>query len=101
MTAFALGVHNKLVQSGVDTQTDDYYKSLNRRIREKFPEAFAEPTTTAKSPASSVVAPVTRSSSPKKIVLTSTQVSIAKRLGIPLETYAREVAQLKEQERNA
>lgn len=99
MTAFALGVHNKLVQSGVDTRSDDYYKSLNKRIREKFPEAFQDTTMPEKLPPPTVVAPVSRSSSPKKIVLTKSQVSVAKRLGVPLEMYARQLALLKEQDR--
>lgn len=101
MTAFALGVHNKLVQTGVDTRTDAYYNALNKRIREKFPEAFQDSTTPEKSnPPPTVVAPVSRSSSPNKIVLTKTQVQLAKRLGVPLEQYARQVAVLKEREQN-
>lgn len=100
MTAFALGVHNKLVQNGVDTQSDDYYKLLNKRIRDKFPEAFQDTTAPEKSPPPTVVASASRSSSPKKIVLTKSQVSIANRLGVPLEMYARQLAKQQEQERN-
>lgn len=97
MTSFALGLHNKLVKSGVDPQSDEYYKRLNARIREVFPDAFesGEPTDAPPPPPkkSNVVAPVTRSTAPKKIVLTKSQVSIAKRLGVPLEAYARQVAE--------
>lgn len=101
MTAFALGVHNKLVQARVDTRSDAYYNALNKRIREKFPEAFQDTTAPEKSsPPPTVVAPVSRSSSPAKIVLTKTQVQIAKRLGVPLDQYARQVAVLKEREQN-
>ena len=98
MTAFALGVHNKLVQSGVNPQGDEYYAALNKRMRQVFPEAFKDTTTPSKPAPSTVVAPVTRSSAPKKVVLTKSQVAVANRLGVPLEMYARQVAALKEQE---
>lgn len=99
MTAFALGLHNKLVREGIDTQSDKYYARINARMREVFPAAFAEARSSEKpaEPAprakpSAVVAPATRSTAPKKIVLTQTQVQIAKRLGVPLEAYAKQVA---------
>jgi hypothetical protein len=98
MTAFALGVHNRLVQSGVNPASEEYYSALNKRIREVFPSAFKDTTTPSKPAPSTVVAPVTRSSAPKKIVLTKSQVAVANRLGVPLEMYARQVAALKEQE---
>lgn len=94
MTAFALGLHNKLVREGVDPKSDSYYARINARMREVFPTAFAEkpaePAPRAKP--SAVVAPATRSTAPKKIVLTQSQVAIAKRLGVPLEAYAKQVA---------
>jgi hypothetical protein len=99
MTSFALGLHNKLVKNGVDPTSDDYYEKVNSRMRQVFPDAFesGEPAETtekvAKRTKSSVVAPATRSSAPKKVVLTQTQVNIAKRLGVPLELYARKVAE--------
>jgi hypothetical protein len=97
MTSFALGLHTKLVKSGVDPQSDEYYRRLNARIREVFPDAFesGEPTDAASPPTrkSNVVAPVTRSTAPKKIVLTKSQVNIAKRLGVPLELYAKQVVE--------
>ena len=88
MTAVALTVHKKLVESGVDTNSDEYYEAINSRIRNRYPEAF--PSEKRKS---SVVAPATRSTAPRKIVLTQSQVNIAKRLGVPLEAYARQVAE--------
>jgi len=90
MTAVALTVHKKLVDSGVDTNSDEYYEKINSRVRQIFPDAFH-----SEKPAkrSSVVAPATRSTAPKKIVLTQSQVSIAKRLGVPLELYAKQVAE--------
>jgi hypothetical protein len=99
MTSFALGLHNKLVKNGVDPGSDDYYEKIDSRMRQVFPDAFdseesaEEPEKVEKRTKSNVVAPATRSSSPKKVVLTQTQVNIAKRLGVPLELYARKVAE--------
>jgi hypothetical protein len=90
MTAVALTVHKKLVESGVDTASDEYYEKINSRVRQIFPDAFSSGKTAKKS---SVVAPATRSTAPRKIVLTQSQVNIAKRLGVPLEAYARQVAE--------
>jgi hypothetical protein len=89
MTAVALTVHRKLVASGVDPTSDDYYRSINKRMREVFPSAFPS----EKRKSSPVVASATRSTAPRKIVLTQSQVNIAKRLGVPLEAYARQVAE--------
>lgn len=90
MTAVALTVHKKLVESGVNTNSDEYYERINSRVRQLFPDAFPSEKPVKKS---SVVAPATRSTAPKKIVLTQSQVNIAKRLGVPLEVYARQVAE--------
>jgi hypothetical protein len=88
MTATALAIHQDLVENGVDPASDEYYESINARVRKRFPEAFP-----SARKANNVVAPATRSTAPKKIVLTQSQVSIAKRLGVPLEVYARSVAE--------
>jgi hypothetical protein len=96
MTSFALGLHTKLINSGINPKSDEYYERLNSRIRQVFPESFeSEKTVDAPTPrpAKSNVAPATRSTAPKKIVLTQTQVNLAKRLGVPLELYARKVAE--------
>jgi hypothetical protein len=95
LTSFALGLHTKLVKSGVDPQSNDYYEKLNSRIRQVFPEQFESerPVDAPPPPKKSNVAPATRSTAPKKIVLTQTQVNIAKRLGVPLDLYARKVAE--------
>ena len=89
MTAVALTVHKKLVEGGVNTTSDEYYEKINSRVRQLFPDAFPS----EKPKKSSVVAPATRSTAPKKIVLTQSQVSIAKRLGLTNEQYARAVAE--------
>lgn len=96
MTSFALGLHQKLVKQGVNPKSDEYYEKINSRMRQVFPESFeSEDEAESEKPRrkSNIVAPATRSTAPKKIVLTATQVSIAKRLGVPLELYARQVAE--------
>jgi len=104
MTSLALGLHNKLVkQKGAAyAQTEEYYETIDARMRELFPESFegdlikVEESKEADKPAkpeSNVVAPATRSTAPKKVTLTQTQVNIAKRLGVPLELYAKKVAE--------
>lgn len=90
MTALALTVHRKLVESGVSPTSDEYYERINTRMRQVFPDAFISEKTVKKS---SVVAPATRSTAPRKIVLTKSQVNIAKRLGLTNEQYARAVAE--------
>ncbi|MFZ9096273.1 MAG: hypothetical protein ACO22O_16145 [bacterium] len=98
MTSFALGLHTKLVKSGVDPQSDEYYEKIDSRMRQVFPDAFDSPDDTdrvkpSRAAKSSVVAPATRSTASKKIVLTQSQVNIAKRLGVPLDAYAKQVAE--------
>jgi len=100
MTSFALGLHQKLVRSGIDPRSDEYYERIDSRMRQVFPDAFSTSpgdTEQVEKPAraikSNVVAPATRSTASKKIVLTQTQVNIAKRLGVPLELYAKKVAE--------
>jgi hypothetical protein len=94
MTAFALAVHTNLVEDeGVDPRSNAYYERIDARIREKFPEKFQDTGGNEKPRRSSVVAPATRSTAPKKVVLTPSAVAIAKKLGIPLELYAKKVAQ--------
>ena len=88
MTAVALTVHKKLVESKVDPTSDEYYEKINSRVRQLFPDAFPS----EKPKKSTVVASATRSTAPRKIVLTQSQVNIAKRLGVPLEAYAKQVA---------
>jgi hypothetical protein len=90
MTAFALALHQDLVDSGVQPATDNYFSVIDAEMRKTFPDAFPSEKVVQRS---NVVAPATRSTAPKKIVLTQTQVSLAKRLGLPLEVYARQVAE--------
>ena len=95
MTSFALGLHQKLVKQGLDPRSDEYYEKINSRMRQVFPDEFdANDEVEVEKPRqrSNVVAPATRSTAPKKIVLTPTSVALAKRLGVPLEEYAKQVA---------
>lgn len=87
LTSFALGVHENLVGQGVDPRSDDYYRAIEKRMREVFPDKFG-----VKPKSGSVVAPATRTTPSKKVTLTASQVAVAKRLGVPLEAYARQVA---------
>jgi len=100
MTSYALGLHSKLVKSGVDPRSDEYYEKLNSRMRQVFPDNFDDVSVVsveddekrAPKRQANVVAPATRSTAPKKVVLTQTQVNLAKRLGVPLKVYAEQVA---------
>jgi hypothetical protein len=94
MTAFALGLDSKLKKEGVDPQSNTYYEKINARMRQVFPDQFDEEPESTKRKSSNVVAPATRSTSPKKVTLNQSQVAIAKRLGISLEDYAKQAAEL-------
>jgi hypothetical protein len=100
MTAYALGYHSKLVKSGVDPKSDEYYEQINARMRKMFPEQFEdadledEPEKPKPRNATNVVAPATRSTAPRKVRLSESQVAIARKLGVPLEEYAKQVANL-------
>ena len=107
MTALALGLHEKLVRSGVDPSSDDYYRRVDETMRKRFPDYFNEEvekeeqtqTRQAEKPArtnkpATVVAPVTRGTAPRQVRLTPTQVAIAKKLGLSNEQYAKAMLQL-------
>jgi hypothetical protein len=94
MTAYALGVHEDLVNEGVPVGSDEYYEKIDTDLQTRFPESFEAIGNDAKPRRqSNVVAPATRSTAARKVVLTQSQVNIAKRLGVPLELYARKVAE--------
>jgi len=90
MTSLALGLHSKLVKQGVSPQSDEYYEAINSRMRQVFPDNF-EGTEEPKRK-TQVVAPASRSTMPKKVTLTKTQVQLAKRLGLTPQQYAKQVA---------
>ena len=103
MTALAYGIHETLVtKEGVSPQSDKYYEEVDKRMRVRFPDYFGVESTEegnevaeTATPRStqSVVAPSNRNngSKPRKVQLTSTQVALAKRLGISPERYAKEL----------
>ena len=96
MTSYALGLHEELVENGIRVGSEEYYKRIDTDIRERFPDQVGAGESVDAKPQrtkSNVVSPATRSTAPRKIVLTQTQVNIAKRLGVPLELYARKVAE--------
>jgi len=95
MTFAAFGIHKKLVEEeGFDATSDDYYSELDNRIREEFPQKMKSNGAGSKRP-SQTVASVSRSatgrSGKQKVRLTPTQVDMARRLGVPLEEYAKHV----------
>jgi hypothetical protein len=99
MTSLALGLHEKLVRSGVSPTSDEYYRRIDSTMQKRFPENFGDATLDEDQPAqrtkpSTVVAPATRSTAPKKVRLTKTQVALAKKFGLTPEQYARETLKL-------
>jgi hypothetical protein len=101
MTSLALGLHEKLVkQNGMAyATTDEYYKRIDETMRKRFPENFEEAAvdeekSSPRTKPSTVVAPASRSTSSKKIKLNTSQLSIAKKLGLTPEQYARELLKM-------
>ena len=97
MTHAAWGIHRQLVQEErLDPQSDEYYDELNRKLRETFPQKFSQSAQNSRSARSAqAVAPANRSSgvnsARRTVRLTPSQVAIAKKLGVPLEEYAKYV----------
>ena len=91
MTSMAFGLHEDLVGEGVDPTSDEYYSRIDKEMRRRFPESFEG--SERKKPGT-VVASAKRSTAPRKVVLTSTQVSLARKLGLTPEQYAREMIKL-------
>ena len=107
MTSLALGLHEELVaiHGAAYATTDEYYDRIDKTMRSKFPEKFGDEVQTANGGGKSVtrtekpanvVAPASRSTSSKKIVLKQSQLTIAKKLGLTPEQYAREFAKTME-----
>ena len=98
MTSLALGLHEKLVRSGIDPTSDTYYHRIDETMQKRFPENFGDNSLESDKPAqrkpSNVVAPATRSTAPKKVRLSKTQVAFAKKLKLTPEQYAREMIKL-------
>ena len=96
-TAFALGLHKQLTENeNVTVSSDEYYEKINSRMQNTFPELFGgvdeQEVQAPKPKPDNVVAPATRSTAPKKIRLTQTQLALSKRLGLTPAQYAKQVA---------
>jgi hypothetical protein len=109
MSFLAMGVHRRLEREGVPIGSDHYFTTIDKEMRQRFPEKFEtneetkysseveiKPSTKTSKP-STVVAPATRSTSPKKVRLTPTQVQLAKKFNLTPEQYARELTKLESQ----
>jgi hypothetical protein len=99
MTAYALGLHQELEETGVAVGSDEYYSELDKTLRKRFPEFFEEDEQrpAQKSRATTVVAPATRSTASNKVKLKTSQINLAKKFGLTPEQYAREVMKLESQ----
>ena len=98
MTALAYGIHERLVRDeGYDPNSDEYFETIDRTMRSKFPEYFGDEEVSTEEPAAKsppvVTAPSSRNNGakPRKVKLTRTQLSLAKRLGLTPEQYANQL----------
>ena len=101
-TSYALGLHKKLVQNGVDPRSKEYFDQIDGRMKSSFPELFGgsrEKPTSGESQRrpTTVVASASRSTSGGKVKLTQTQVALAKKYGLTPQQYAAEVVKLERQ----
>lgn len=106
MTGMALALHEELVETHGQAYatTDEYYDRIDKTMRSKFPEEFSSETQTGggkpsqrtENKPATVVAPASRSTAPKKVVLKQSQIALAKKLGLTPEQYAREFAKTME-----
>ena len=98
MTNTAIAHHQDLESEGYDTSSQDYYKEIDRRMKVDFPARFGNTTEEKTSTPVQTVASASRSVKPgrKTVRLTSSQVAIAKKLGVPLEDYAKQLKLTKE-----
>ena len=102
MSFLAMGIHRRLERDGVPIGSEHYWNSIDTEMHKRFPEKFAGESTaetkdSGRSKSSTVVAPATRSTSPKKIRLTQTQLALAKKFKLSPEQYAMELTKLESQ----
>jgi len=88
ITSYSLGLHQKLVNSGLDPRSDEYFEQIDARVKSKFPEVFGNSKSEANRRPASVVAPATRSSGARKVQLSTTEVALAKKFGMTPQQYA-------------
>ena len=98
MTYTAFDLHRKLTEEeGMDPQSDEYYVEVDKRIRLEFPHKFGKVEQQTSKPTQNVASATRSSKTGRKTVrLTPTQVTIAKKLGVPLEEYAKQLIITKE-----
>lgn len=96
MTAYALGLHEELRDNGIEVGSDEYYSKLDKTMRKRFPENFQDTIEREETPkkAPTVVAAATRSTGSKKVKLKTSQVALAKKLGLTPEQYVHELLKL-------
>ena len=99
ITSFSLGLHQKLVNSGVDPRSDEYFERIDSRLKGTFPDFFGGDDNRPKSGdgsrrSATVVAPAGRATGAKKVQLTTTQVALAKKFGLTPQQYAMEIMKL-------
>ncbi len=87
MTSAAFGIHQDLVEQGFDSESDEYYNEINKLMRDYFPNKFAS----EKKPVQTVASAGRKQEGRRTVKLTRSQVAIAKKLGVPLEEYAKHV----------
>jgi len=93
MSGAAWNVHEDLVSRGVDVESDEYYNQIDGKMREYFPQKFESSTTIqeARKPVQTVASAGRTQQGRRSVRLTKSQVTIAKKLGVPLEEYAKYV----------
>jgi hypothetical protein len=104
MSAYARRVHSKLANQYGEgyVGTDAYFRAINKEVQRKFPDEFDDieqndgPKTQRTQKLSTVVAPAKRSTASKRVVLTKSQVALAKKFNLTPEQYARELTKLGE-----
>jgi hypothetical protein len=94
MTGAAMAIDSQLRAQGIESDSDEYYNNVNKRMREYFPQKFAQDTAekepeVTKQPVQNVASVSRRQGGRKSVKLTKSQVVIAKKLGVPLEEYAK------------
>ena len=96
MTSLALGLHERLKREGVQVSSQEYYRKIDATIRKRFPEKFEDEAEQEERPAvrKSVVAPATRTTSAKRIRLSPSELSVAKKLNLTPEQYAKAKIQM-------
>ena len=91
MTFAAFGIHKQLVEEGVDPSSDNYYSQVDKRMQENFPHKFSEEQSAPVQQVAASSRGVSGKKGSRKIKLSPSQVAIAKRLGVPLEEYAKHI----------